>query len=346
MDVTPLPGQVLPIHFILGIGRSGTTLLSGMLHCHPEIISTPENNFLLFSQNVVGDLHQIMNSKTKEQYRDLANRKHNHETSIWGWNKDELSSLLDQKDEISFSRLSTEMYLSYAPEKRPTARMIIDKNPIYTTQAERIAELYPESLFICLSRHYLNNAASRLRTRQKKEEDVVETGLSWVIYNEFMLNLMRLYPDRCIHVRYEDLTGDTENTIRRICNLLKIPFYPGMLEPEKKSEIIFKKASENLQTEELEKVSAMHAHLKEKVNPEIGNKSLEILTPEDKSVLKGICEPTASKLGYKEVQDSVRGEIRLLRFKLLRFKIKLRLFTYIYYQAPFAIRKLFISRRE
>jgi len=32
--------------FIVGVGRSGTSLLQSMLNAHPEIVSTPETHFL------------------------------------------------------------------------------------------------------------------------------------------------------------------------------------------------------------------------------------------------------------------------------------------------------------
>ena len=46
-----LSGTKKDIHFIIGIGRSGTTLLSQLLNNHKEIQALPEANFLVFFLN-------------------------------------------------------------------------------------------------------------------------------------------------------------------------------------------------------------------------------------------------------------------------------------------------------
>ena len=66
--------------FIVGIGRSGTTLLTNMLNGHESISAAPENNFILFGE----PLRKITSQKTLIQEFNLMTKlKHNHTYSIW-----------------------------------------------------------------------------------------------------------------------------------------------------------------------------------------------------------------------------------------------------------------------
>ena len=60
--------KTFKIHFILGLGRPGTTLLSSLLDTHPNLKCTPEAVFLVFflqkyknSENVALRNHKLKN---------------------------------------------------------------------------------------------------------------------------------------------------------------------------------------------------------------------------------------------------------------------------------------------
>ena len=58
--------------FILGIGRSGTTLLTNMLNGHEFISAAPENNFILFGE----PLRKITSPKTLiHEFKSLTKLK-------------------------------------------------------------------------------------------------------------------------------------------------------------------------------------------------------------------------------------------------------------------------------
>lgn len=50
------------LNFIVGIGRSGTTLLMSMLNAHPKLQATPEVNFFVFFI-ILGKINQILQKK-------------------------------------------------------------------------------------------------------------------------------------------------------------------------------------------------------------------------------------------------------------------------------------------
>src|SRR5205085_5395989 len=65
-----------------GMHRSGTTLLTNMLNSNPEVISTPENEFVLFTYRSFLNA-DFSDAKTLDAFLDVFNSDFNKEMSIW-----------------------------------------------------------------------------------------------------------------------------------------------------------------------------------------------------------------------------------------------------------------------
>jgi ribosomal protein S13 len=61
--------------------------------------------------------------------------------------------------------------------------------------------------------------------------------LAWLVCHQNILELLQDIPqNRQIRVRFEDLVGQPQTTIEKICNFLNLDFHSDMLEPYKDKE--------------------------------------------------------------------------------------------------------------
>lgn len=108
--------------------------------------------------------------------------------------------------------------------------LFLDKTPRYTMIVDQLYELFPKARFILLIRNPLSILKSELHTY---------VGEDWPVLSNFAPDLVAA-PDRLVaardilgdaalEVRYEDLVTAPEDTVRALCEFLRIEFDAGML---------------------------------------------------------------------------------------------------------------------
>lgn len=109
-------------------------------------------------------------------------------------------------------------------------RLFLDKTPRYTMIVEQLYELFPKARYVMLIRNPLAILKSELHTY---------VGEDWPVLSNFAPDLVAA-PDRLVaardilgdaalEVRYEDLVTAPEDTIRALCEFLRIEFDASML---------------------------------------------------------------------------------------------------------------------
>lgn len=214
----------LPVPFIVGVPRSGTTMLRLMLDAHPDLAIPPETYFVT---NLIeaGD-----GGAGPEQ---LANVLVGHRR--WGDLGIEEAELrrrlgaLGRPSGGDAVRVAFELYA----EGRGKARWG-DKTPAYLTNIAEIHGALPEARFIHLIRDGRDVALSILRMpevdrpmRQPDSAGVIATR--WTR----RIERARAQAERLPHyleVRYEDLVTKPEATLRGVCDLIELPFTDAMLD--------------------------------------------------------------------------------------------------------------------
>jgi len=143
-----LPG----IAFIIGMGRSGTTLLTNMLNSHPDFISTPENEFVLFAHGSFQNKN-FENSIEVDAFMNIFKYDFNTEPSIWVPDN-KMREQIKYLREKNFASVCKLAYLNYplAGEKSEV-KYVIDKNPLYSLNLALLHSIYPDDKVIVLVRN-------------------------------------------------------------------------------------------------------------------------------------------------------------------------------------------------
>ena len=199
---------------IVGVPRSGTTLLRLMLDRHPQLAIPPETWFLADLAALIGQpgvgvdvlLDTIMEPDTWPDF---------------GLSAEALRAVLVPGDPSAAARAFFRLYADRHAKPRWG-----DKTP--TDEIEAIERLLPEARFIHIIRDGRDVAASLRKMWFAPSEDVGELASFW----RGRIERTRAGGERVGHyleVRYEDLVTEPEPVLRRICAHVDLVFDQAML---------------------------------------------------------------------------------------------------------------------
>ncbi len=209
-----------PAPFIVGVTRSGTTLLRLMLDSHPKLAIPPETHF-------VPRLARLAD-KPDMKPQKLAGRISNHRR--WGdfdISRKEFAQALRDLPELSGTTATRAFYDLYA-QKQGKSRWG-DKTPGYQIRMLKILKIVPEARFI----HVIRDGRDVAISQARKSSDPTPLDVAGKRWKSRILatrlRARRLPDSAYLEVRYEDLILDTENELRKICEYLDLRFDKRML---------------------------------------------------------------------------------------------------------------------
>jgi tetratricopeptide (TPR) repeat protein len=189
--------------FIVGLPRSGSTLLEQILASHSLVEGTME----------LPDLPQIA--------RDLAGRDEGeHETPFF----DAVAALEPEKITALGERYleSTRVY------RKTGAAFFIDKMPNNWLYVGLILLILPNARIIDARRHPLGCCFSAFKQQfargQSFSYDLADLGHYYRDYVDLMAHVDRVLPGRVHRVFYESMIEDTEAQVRRLLEYCALPF--------------------------------------------------------------------------------------------------------------------------
>jgi hypothetical protein len=211
--------------FIVGCGRSGTTLLRLILSGHSRIHILPETWFVEPLVRQLPLTEPLTHAQVQSAIAIVTGHYRWPDFDIAAEEFKTWAMALDAPRLVDLINLVYRHHL----EKSGKARFG-DKTPPYIQIVPELAVLYPNAKFIHLIRDGRDVAISFV---EADFEDRCYDGerFEWLraIHKGLVYRDLPL-ASRLLEVRYEDLVLNLESTIRRICNFLDETFEPAMLD--------------------------------------------------------------------------------------------------------------------
>ena len=216
----------LPAPFVVGVGRSGTTLLRLMLDAHPDLAMPPETGF-------VPDLIRAAREPGATPEDLLAAVTSHRKWGDFPIGEEELLERWRRLDPVRARGAVRAFYELYA-EHQGKPRWG-DKTPGYTMHMGPISKVLPEAHFVHVIRDGRAVALSRMRTLALRPTEISKVARRW----QRRLRKAREKGARLDHyleIRYEALIREPEATLHRVAEFIDLPWDPAMLDYHRRSE--------------------------------------------------------------------------------------------------------------
>jgi protein-tyrosine sulfotransferase len=203
-----------PPIFVIGVQRSGTSLLRRILDSHSNIACPPESKF-------IGPLAEL-----------ITERRYLTGFSGMGFEQAEVARAV--------SRFIRSFFDTYAASQGKGRWA--DKTPNYIDCLPELWELFgPEVRFVHLIRHGMDVAFSlsdehrgypaiNEQAALAGGDRAVGAGRFWAIQSEKMEAFREAVPQVCHVIRYEDLTTDPASALRPMFEFLGEPWEPDVID--------------------------------------------------------------------------------------------------------------------
>jgi hypothetical protein len=218
--------------FIIGAGRSGTTLLRLILAGHSRLHIPPETWFIRPLVQALPLSAPLTPAQAQEAVSIMVN---DYRWPDMGIAADDLRRwvvALQHPRLVGIISLVHQKHLADSGKQR-----FGDKTPIYYEIVPQLLALFPSAKFIHLIRDGRDVAISWIDVGWERyyQRDKFE----WIHAMQYRRqHLQSAYADRIMEVKYEDLVSDLEATVRRICSFLGEQFEPGMLNWQHLTELV------------------------------------------------------------------------------------------------------------
>lgn len=191
--------------FVVGMPRSGTTLIQGILCNTDYYFPVPETHY--FSRVVYGLPEELNKSKKKKICRIL------HKKARINIDYEYIKNLKTQKEIFEF------VIGKFNKDKKDT---FLEKTPRHVFFYSKIIKYYPSAKFICMIREPKNVVSSQISSTRIDQKSIIR--LSY-LYNKISTSILDIKNNNnVLIVKYEELTKEPELILKKIFKFLDIPY--------------------------------------------------------------------------------------------------------------------------
>lgn len=213
-----------PFPFVVGMNRSGTTLLRMMLDAHPDLTIPPETHF-------VPDMIKAAKADGATPESVLEAMKAHREWGDFEISDEEILGRFRALPRLKAGPAVREFYGIYAA--RQGKPLYGEKTPTYVQKMKLIQRALPEARFCHVIRDGRDVALSVLdRTvRDLTAGDVARRWQKKVRKAREDSPQLKHYTE----IRYEDLILDTEPVLRKVCEFFELQWHDDLLSYHERS---------------------------------------------------------------------------------------------------------------
>ena len=201
----PDPGNVPT--FIVGMPRSGTTVLERILGAHSSVASAGELNVFSRSLSWVADC-----------FYDVPPGE----------------GAVNAVKDADFAEVGA-LYMRRTAGRYAGKTHLIDKNPANVFNAGFIAKAIPQAKIICLLRNPMDACFSNLKELFSGDSygysyDLTELADHYIRFRQLVAHWQRVLPGRFHVVEYETLVAEPMRTSEEVMGFCGLPFEPGCVD--------------------------------------------------------------------------------------------------------------------
>jgi hypothetical protein len=222
--------------FLVGTGRSGTTLLQLLLNSHPNIAIWGEIHYFDQILQIKNWVPSIMQPEDLERFFSYLKR-----TEHYQYLPDAQRVLASTKSRLlaekkctyeKFYRIVLEEYAKSQGKLR-----FGDKTPYNILYLEEISQLFPKCKIIHIKRDPRDVVASYIKL-PAASKDVIIHSLAWKCFITSWKNYLAMTPvaHNYLQLAYEDLVCNPEQELKRICEFIGETYNREMLHFHKKGD--------------------------------------------------------------------------------------------------------------
>lgn len=327
--------QDLPIFFVVGRPRSGTTLLRTLFDAHPNVIVPPECQLIVNLYPKYGKITNWTKENLQNFYHDLQSQ---WRFDVWPLDQNKLfRSLMACEGEQSFGTICKVVYHEYKSIfKHGMLLALGDKNPGYTIYTDRLLKIFPEAKFIHIIRDYRDNFVS-IRNVDFELPFISLTVSKWRYFVRKFRIASEKHPGTHLQIRYEDLVADPEKQFKGLCEFIGIPFSEKPFDFYKKSEEVLKIYPNDL-------ILKYHSSLLKKINTSRCGLWKDTLTESDLRVADACAGKYAALSGHAMIytKPGLKAKLRSIPGKC--FARFIYLLTWIIDSFPYRLRMAILSK--
>lgn len=325
--------QKIPIHYIIALPRTGSTLLVKMLNQNPHILSTIEEPFK-YNLYPKYASNTDWNDQTIEEFCYDFFLFSNHKLALQSVTRDNLVSLLkEHQQELNFRLAIRLAYLTFFPKKeKSTIKCIVDKQLKYYTFIKETHARNPYSKFIILYREPVDNIYRWHIMRKKRGNtyDIKTLSKLWVNRNKGILTQVNEIPAENVHfVKYCDLIKQPETELRKIHQFLAVEMDEAVLSNEHES-FSFETNNPTWKEKHAKELS-FHSMLFKKPDISKIGEGYRKLDASDIDLIKEITDELAENIANIELENNPINPPTLNMEKLI---------TLTWKRLPFSIKKM------
>ncbi|HEU4803382.1 MAG TPA: sulfotransferase [Solirubrobacterales bacterium] len=285
-----------PVPFIVGVGRSGTTMLRLMLDAHPDLAIPPETHFVPELIDAIdGGATPEQAAATMTAVRQWGDLDTDPADVVARWRQ------LERFESGPALRAFYEMYAERQGKPRYG-----EKTPAYVKSMVKIEGALPEARFVHVIRDGRDVALSRWK-RTLGDKDPAPAGQVAETWQRRIRRAQRhgRKVSHYLELRYEDLVTDTEPNLRRIAEFLELPWDAAMLTyyenaAERMAEMARDlPATDGKPTRPGEERMQAHAMTQKPPDPSAMYRWKEKMSPEDVAAFDAAAGELLADLGYE-----------------------------------------------
>ncbi len=213
--------------FIVGMPRSGTSLLSVILSAHSQLAISPETHYFTKYRKWCEKFGCLQDSPKKERYlKWFLTGPEIRDMAFSSQELSELLSALSKEPTLTHEKIFQTVLESYS--RKQDKPFWGEKTPDHMTHVPIISDLFPTAVFVCIVRDPRDVSLS-WQAVTWNTGNVYHHAKMWRNYCGLSDMYSMKYADRYIEVRYEDLLQDTEYAVQKICDFLGLEFENRML---------------------------------------------------------------------------------------------------------------------